>query len=68
MAELLDKDGCGWKKELIETLFFPEEAEAILAVPINLSHQDVVIWRETSNGQFTVKSAYHATMNKVSQQ
>jgi hypothetical protein len=65
VAELLDRDGFGWKKDLIETLFFLEEAEAILVVPINLSRQDVVIWREMSNGQFTVKSA---SMNKVSQQ
>jgi hypothetical protein len=67
VAELIDSDRHGWKKELLETLFFPDEIKAILSIPLRLNCRDAVIWRGTTNGQFNVKSAYHAAMEKESQ-
>ena len=67
VAKLIDSDGHGWKKELLETLFFLDEIEAILSIPLKLNRRDVVIWRGTTNGQFNVKTAYHAATEKESQ-
>ena len=66
VAELIDRDCQGWNKELIERLFLPEEAKAILKIPIDVQRSDKVVWRDTPNGIFTVKSAYHGAMRSLS--
>jgi hypothetical protein len=67
VAELIDIDCHGWSKELIERLFLPEEVEAILKIPIGAQRSDVVVWRDTPNGLFTMKSAHHGAMRCLSQ-
>jgi hypothetical protein len=64
VAKLIDRDCQRWNKELIERLFLPEEVEAILKIPIGTQRSDVVVWRDTPNGLFTVKSAYHGGYEK----
>jgi hypothetical protein len=56
---LIDEDTHGWNKGLLETLFTAEEVDAILSIPLSSTNRsDGVIWRGSSNGIFTVKSAY----------
>ena len=67
VAELIDRDCQGWNKELIERLFLPKEVKAILNIPIDVRRSDKVVWKDTSNGIFIVKSAYHGAMRRLSQ-
>ena len=43
----------------VRSMFLPHEAEAVLGIPISFRlPEDFIIWAWTSNGKFTVKSAY----------
>jgi hypothetical protein len=64
VIELIDRDMNAWNKALLEILFSPEEVNAILKVPINSTREDALIWKETANGVFSVKNAYHAAMKR----
>ena len=45
--------------EKVKNMFFPNEAELILSIPISARlPEDSLIWAWTSNGRLTVKSAY----------
>lgn len=57
--ELIDGDSKGWKLDIIRQRFLPQEADAILSIPL-YAHgaQDRLIWTENENGKFTVRSAY----------
>lgn len=68
VADLIDHRTGKWKKEIIESLFLPEIANQIIAMPLSVNGgEDRRIWRFTKNGMFTVKSAYHVTVEKYSQ-
>ena len=67
VAELINRDCQGWNKELIERLFLPKEVKAILKIPIDVRRSDMVVWRDTPNGLFTMKNAYHGAMKSLSQ-
>ena len=44
----------------VRNTFLPHEAELILSIPISARLlEDSLIWAWTSNGRFTVKSAYN---------
>jgi hypothetical protein len=68
VVELMDEDLHGWNRDLVETLFSPEEAQAILSIPINPNREDARLWKGTKNGLFTVRSAYHLAKMKEEQQ
>jgi hypothetical protein len=45
---------------LIKEIFSSEEVNAILSIPFSTTNQpNILMWRGTSNGSFTVGSAYH---------
>lgn len=53
-----------WKVELINLIFWEEEAKIILGIPLVSAHlEDKMIWALIKNGVFTVKSAYYNAMN-----
>ena len=63
VSSLVDVERRGWDVEKVENMFFPNEAELILSIPISARlPEDSLIWAWTSNGRLTVKSA-----NKVAQ-
>nr|XP_023916886.1 uncharacterized protein LOC112028429 [Quercus suber] len=54
-----------WKVTVIDSLFLPHEAEVIKSIPIS-SHlpPNKLIWTETRNGLFLVRSAYKLAVNQ----
>jgi hypothetical protein len=64
VGDLIDSDTKWWDISLLERMFTEEEIKAIQTVPLSRTNQpDMLIWRGTSTGEFTVKSAYHLQKN-----
>jgi hypothetical protein len=68
VVELIDRDCLGWNRGKLDNLFHPKEVNAILKVPIRPHREDEIVWRDTPNGVFTVKSAYHGAMRRALQE
>ena len=48
-----------WNSELIDSQFLPWEADCIKSIPLSAYiHFDLLIWPYTSNGCYSVQSAY----------
>jgi hypothetical protein len=63
VANLIDEDKKFWNIQLLNAIFSPEEAKVIKGIPISpIQVKDFLIWRCTSNGIFSVRSAYHLEM------
>ena len=59
VSDLIDADRRSWDVDKVRSSLLPYEAELVLGFPISYSlPDDSVIWAWTSNGKFTVKSAY----------
>ena len=64
---LIDADHGIWRADLVRELFLDFEAESILSIPLSTRMpRDKLVWAGTSNGQFTVKSAYWLAMSMSS--
>jgi len=60
VADLIDHDLRKWNVDLLQVEFEEGEAKVISGIPLNpLLPKDKLIWRETVNGEFLVRSAYH---------
>jgi hypothetical protein len=60
VCELIDRNTSWWNTDLIGRIFPPQEARAILSIPLSSTNQrDIRVWRCTPKGLFTVRSAYH---------
>ncbi|KAK9941797.1 hypothetical protein M0R45_007491 [Rubus argutus] len=52
-----------WDRILLYACLPPEIVEQIISIPISISgHEDRLIWNHSTNGQFSVKSAYLSTL------
>ena len=59
VAELIDKENKVWKEQLVRSIFLPCDADIICS--LSLCHSwphDKLLWHFSSNGEFSVKSAY----------
>ena len=63
VSELIHTERKSWKEEVIRQLFLPVDAETILGIPLSIRLPgDRIIWAETNNGYFTIRSAYKVAM------
>ena len=63
VSNLIDLDNRCWKVDLLQQMFLPVEVEEIRSIPLsNTLPPDKQIWTGTSNGLFTVRSAYKIAM------
>ena len=63
VSEFICQESCCWKEEIIRQSFLPVDVEAILSIPISAKPPvDRLIWAETNNGGFSVRSAYKVAM------
>ena len=59
VVDLIDSGTAKWKNEVIDSLFIPYEAELIKSIPLSATLPvDKIVWVETTNGNFTIRSAY----------
>ena len=64
VRDLLREDGLEWDIGLVRDLFLPQDAEAILNIPISESFtKDRMVWAEEKKGHFLVRSAYWLARN-----
>ncbi|CAN1794473.1 Putative ribonuclease H protein At1g65750 [Linum perenne] len=55
-----------WDEELLEDLFIPDDVEAILRLtPTSNNDEDTMIWQVSTDGTYSVKSAYKEVMERV---
>lgn len=60
VSDLMHEDRRSWNVSLICSLFNSRDREAILKVLLTSGvRPDVRVWHYTSDGQFSIKSAYH---------
>ena len=60
VSSLVYVDRRGWDVGKVRNTFLPYEAELILSIPISARlPEGSLIWAWTSNGRFTIKSAYN---------
>ncbi|XP_062152086.1 uncharacterized protein LOC133860513 [Alnus glutinosa] len=59
-SALIDPVSKRWNVALVNSIFWKEEAECIIAIPLNkYGQQHLRIWRGTSSSDFSVRSAYY---------
>lgn len=60
VVELIDWTTRTWDRQLVETKFHSEDAEAILRIPLSRRHSiDKLFWLHNREGKYSVKSGYH---------
>ncbi|KAJ1267989.1 hypothetical protein BS78_07G101900 [Paspalum vaginatum] len=59
VSELIDPTTGSWDRELVNDVFWEDDAKHILAIPIMPQMEDSVAWHFDPKGVFSVKSAYH---------
>ena len=66
VSELISQEPVGWKMQVIDALFLPHEANIIKSIPLSaLLLLDKIIWAATTNGSFSVYSAYRLAMENT---
>jgi hypothetical protein len=68
VSNLIDSSMGRWNTLLLYKIFTPDKAEQICSViPSPLHASESVFWQGTSQGMFTVRSAYHMAMQRKAQ-
>jgi hypothetical protein len=69
VCDRIDHDSGWWNVAVIRDTFIAPEAEAICSLALSpLGQPDKPVWVGTSNGRFSVKSAYHMEMARKAQE
>jgi hypothetical protein len=64
VSDLIDPISGEWDVSLINEIFWEEDVELILAIPLIYGMEDSLSWHFDSKGSFSVKSAYHVLSDK----
>jgi hypothetical protein len=67
VSELIDPQTGNWDGELIRDIFWEDDVQHILAIPIKHGREDNIAWHYDPRGIFSVKSAYHVLEDKREQ-
>jgi hypothetical protein len=59
VSDLIDPYTGTWDKKLVHVIFWEEDVNLILAIPIKHGEDDTPAWHYDNKGIFSVKSAYH---------
>lgn len=60
MASLIDQDAHLWNLQILHTLFWEEDINSILQIPVGPEgSSDVLVWHYNRSGFYSVKSAYY---------
>ncbi|GAU30599.1 hypothetical protein TSUD_392900 [Trifolium subterraneum] len=63
VEDLIDPSSNLWNAQLINQTFLPMEASQILNIPLSAPYdEDLARWQGTKDGNYTVRSGYHAQM------
>ena len=66
VSSLIDENIRWWRSDRVKALFYPDEAETILNIPLSYNmSDDSIIWVVKKKGVFTVKSAYYVALPLV---
>lgn len=64
VSALINKERAVWNSKLVNSIFLPYEASAILAIPLSSTlPEDRKVWSGTANGVFLVRSAIMSATN-----
>lgn len=59
VSEIIDHSTASWREDMIQQVFLPVDAEAILQIPLCTRQvDDFWAWHEDPKGRFSVRSAY----------
>lgn len=64
VADLIDQATGKWDEELIRDVFWEEDVQHILSIPLKPGYEDTIAWHNDSKGRLSVKSAYHTLDDK----
>lgn len=67
VSELISPVTGTWDEELIRGVFWPEDVQSILSIPIKPGFDDMVAWHFDPRGTFSTKSAYYVLEDKREQ-
>jgi hypothetical protein len=66
VSELIEETTGWWNVQLLSSLFSEEEVNLILSIPPSSKNQkNILMWRGTTNGLFSVRSAYFLQQERV---
>ncbi|KAL0388583.1 UNVERIFIED_CONTAM: hypothetical protein Sradi_2740100 [Sesamum radiatum] len=68
VCDLIDASTREWDFSLVHELFWKEEADTILVIPLSkFDGDDFIVWHHTACGKFSVRSAYHVAASLAHQ-
>jgi hypothetical protein len=69
VSDLIDASLLGWNCSLIDSIFSAYEAKIIKSIPLCPPlPPDKIIWNGTSNGMFSIRSAYYSGLELMRRQ
>jgi len=66
VSSLIDFESNRWKSDIVGQIFNDGDSRDITRMPIlNPQELDILIWKASTSGSYTVRSAYHILMETM---